>query len=202
MKGRKFLMKKISAILLALVMLLSMVAPSFAEEAKDGKITIQNAASGETYKIFKLFDADIADAVNGGDSISYTGTIPDTLKDYFVYQTAADGTTDNIVKADGKTDEEICEALKSWADTQADGTETAKKTGNGSALVFEGLEYGYYVITTTQGTAITVTSTNKEATVYDKNSSEPIVPPEGGEDKVKVVNDDNVTVGDTVNVMC
>lgn len=51
-------------------------------EANTGSITIENAAKGETYTIYKLFDATIGE----GDAIAYKipeGDIPSTLKTYF-----------------------------------------------------------------------------------------------------------------------
>ena len=64
------------------MMLLGMVSALADDDAAaaTGKITVQNAAKGETYKIFKIFDATIS-----GDSIAYTysGTLPNTLAAVF-----------------------------------------------------------------------------------------------------------------------
>ena len=48
-----------------------------------------------------------------------------------------------------------------------------------AALVFSGLEYGYYYITTTTGTLVTIDSALKDVTVIDKN--EVIPPPDKAE---------------------
>ena len=77
--------RKLASLLLALVMVFALATTAFAQEVTgtggEGSITISNAAKGETYSIYKLFDATVnAD----GTSIAYTGTIPDGLKTYFI----------------------------------------------------------------------------------------------------------------------
>lgn len=183
------LVKRLSCLFLAIVMVMAMGITAFAQEVDSGKggsasITITNAANGETYKVYKLFDATVTGTANG--SIAYQGTIPESLSAYF----EADKAGNISVKAD--IDEEtLVAALKAWAATQ---TETAKATSNGTELKFTGLEYGYYVVTSTQGKGanITVTSTNPNASIVDKNSTPPI------SNLGKTVDDDNVNIGDTV----
>lgn len=184
-------MRKLACLLLALTMLLALSATAFAQTVDTGaggtaKITITNAAKGETYKIYKLFSATVTGTENG--SIAYTGTIPDALTDYF----EANASTGYISVKDSIDNTALFGALKTWAATAtpviADGTQS-----DGSALEFTGLEYGYYVVTSTQGTsAITVTSTNPNATIVDKNSTTPYIP--AGKD-LKQVDDTDVTIG-------
>lgn len=175
--------KKLASVCLALVMALALAAPAFA--AGTGSITIKNAAKGETYTIVKLFDASVT-GTDGG-SIVYTGTIPDSLTDYFEKVNDYIQVKDTAKAEDGSLSADAVAALKDWAETQ---TATATQRGSGGELVFSGLDYGYYVVTTTQGTAITVTSTNPNAVVYDKNSKEPGI--------TKTVDDPNVYIGQTV----
>lgn len=177
-EGRKRTMKftkKLISVLLALTLLLSMAAIAYAQEAYvnggSATITIKNAASGETYKLYKVFDASV-DATTG--SIVYTGTIPSALSDYFEekngYIFAKDAAyADPSTKAEMSTG--LRDALKTWAETQLP---VASETSDGSELSFKNAPYGYYVVTTTQGeTAITVTSTTPNASIYDKNSTVP-----------------------------
>ena len=76
--------RKSASFLLALAVVFAMAATAFAQEvaAGDGKgsITISNAAKGETYTIYKLFDATVSP---DGKHIAYTGTIPAALTAYF-----------------------------------------------------------------------------------------------------------------------
>lgn len=188
--------KKLASLLLALVMLLALGTTAFAQEVNsndpdNATITISNASKGETYTVYKLFDATVT-GTDGG-SISYTGTVPASLADYFEADAAGNITVKDAAYADPATKTEMSDglraALKTWAETA---TATATAESDGSNLQFTGLPFGYYVVATTQGEqAVTVTSTNPNATVHDKNSSEP-------KDLVKTVDNTDVSIGDTV----
>lgn len=60
------LVKKILALVLVAVMMMAMGITAFAD-GTDGKVTIENATVGVTYKAYKVFDA-----TYNGDSIAYT----------------------------------------------------------------------------------------------------------------------------------
>lgn len=184
-------LKKIASLLLALVMALALTTTAFAQEVgtaadNTATITVENAAKGETYTVYKLFGATVTGTEGG--SIAYTGTIPGNLSDYF----EADGAGNISVKT-GISETTLVKALTEWSKTA---TPTVNPVvSDGSTLKYVGLEYGYYVVTTTQGgKAITVTSTNPNATIYDKNSTTPT--PDG--DGLKKVDDEDVSIGDTV----
>ena len=182
--------RKLASLLLALVMVFALATTAFAQDVTltngEGSITISNAAKGETYTIYKLFDATVnAD----GSSIAYTGTIPASLSTYFTadkngYISATADATDGENMSEG-----LKAALKTWT-----ATATAAKTAesDGSALNFKELAYGYYVVTTTQGDMlISVDSTMPNATIVDKNSSTP-------KDLSKTADNKDVSIGDTV----
>ena len=183
--------KRFASVVMVIMMMLSMMIPAMAQDvtlnpadADNASITISNASKGETYKIYKLFDATVTGNEDGG-SIAYTGDIPDALAAYFEKDNVG-----NISLKKGVDEDEMFAALAGWAAT-AEATATAES--DGSVLVFSGLAYGYYVVTTTQGeSAITVTSTNPNATIYDKNSSAPVTNPS------KSADDEDVNIGDTV----
>lgn len=182
--------KKLLAVLLSALMLLAMAIPTFAQTVGNkadntATITIRNAAKGETYAVYKLFSATVTGVENG--SIAYTGTIPESLSAYFEADTVG-----NISVKEEISEEELFKALAAWADSESV-TAVASAVSDGSTLEFNGLEYGYYVVTTSQGdAAITVTSTNPNATIYDKNSTTPV----GG--LKKEADDTDVNIGDTV----
>ena len=187
--------RKLASLLLALVMVFALATTAFAQDVTvtggTGSITISNAAKGETYTIYKLFDATVnAD----GSSIAYTGTIPESLNTYFNkdangYISAAPAAKDGENMSEG-----LKTALKTWTAT-AKATATAQS--DGSALKFTGLAYGYYVVTTTTqgGLAISVDSTMPNVTIYDKNSSTP-----SGLTKTATgtATDKSFSIGDTV----
>ena len=184
--------RKLASLLLALVMVFALATTAFAQEvtvAGDGKgsITISNAAKGETYKIYKLFDATVTGTKGG--SIAYTGTIPAGLTNYFTaddngYISATADAKDGTSMSDG-----LKAALKTWVGTV---TATSTTESDGSALTFKNIPYGYYVVTTTQGDQlISVDSTNPTATIVDKNSSTP-------SSLTKTAGKADVNIGDTV----
>ena len=182
--------RKLTSLLLALVMVFALATTAFAQDVTvtggKGSITISNAAKGEIYTIYKLFDATVS---ADGKSIAYTGEIPESLKTYF----AADANGYISATADAKNGENMSDglktALKAWT-TTARATSAAES--DGSALKFKELAYGYYVVTTTQGDqVISVDSTMPDVTIVDKNSSTP-------KDLNKIASADNVSIGDTV----
>lgn len=182
--------KKLVSLLLALVMVFALATTAFAQTVDSTKggsasITIENASKGETYKVVKLFDASVTGKEDG--SIVYTGTIPEALTAYFEKVNGYIQVKDAAKATDGTLSADAVAALKAWAGTQ---TADATAVADGSALVFTNLPYGYYVVTTTQGAAITVDSTNPNATVYDKNAKEPGI--------TKSVDDADVYIGQTV----
>ena len=172
-------MKKFFALLIAMVMVLGMSTAVFAQTvgtAADGKgtITISNASKGETYAVYKLFDATNSATQTSGksDSIAYTGTIPESLSAYFTKDSAGNITATDAAKNGDSLSDAAIAALKAWAATQ---TATASVVSDGTELTFAGLDYGYYVVTTTQGeTAISVDSTNPNASIIDKNTTPPV----------------------------
>ena len=129
--------RKLTSLLLALVMVFALAVTVAADGTTGttgtGSITISNAAKGETYTIYKLFDATVSE---DGKSIAYTGTVPDSLKTYFTadgngYISATADATDGANMSDG-----LKTALKDWTKTA---TATTKATSDGSALNFNGL---------------------------------------------------------------
>lgn len=200
--------KKLASILLAMVMVLGMSITTFAQtkalnpaDVDNATITIKNPAKGETYSLHKLFDATV-----NGDNIAYQGTVPEGLKAYFTADAAGYiSPTDAIAVKDenGKITgtnmtEELKKALDEWAKLN---TALISDTSNGeSTLEFTGLPYGYYVVTTSHTSdaegegeaksAITVTSTQPSANIYDKNVNEPSAD--------KTVEKESYSIGDIV----
>lgn len=186
--------RKLTSLLLALVMVFALAVTAFAQDETvtggTGSITISNAAKGETYTIYKLFDATVnAD----GSSIAYTGEIPESLKTYFNADINGYISATDAAKSEENMSEGLKTALKTWTETA---TVTAKATSDGSALNFKGLAYGYYVVTTTQGNqVISVDSTMPDVTIVDKNSS---TPSDLSKTATATGTDKSFSIGDTV----
>ena len=183
--------RKLASLLLALVMVFALATTAFAQEVPGsggtGSITISNAAKGETYTIYKLFDA----TVNADNSsIAYTGTIPESLKPYFTADKHGYISANEAAKNGENMSDGLKTALKDWTKTVTTATATAES--DGSALTFKGLALGYYVVTTSQGEQlISVDSTMKDVTIVDKNSSTP-------KGLSKTADSKDVSIGDTV----
>ena len=183
--------RKLASLLLALVMVFALATTAFAQEVPgsggNGSITISNAAKGETYTIYKLFDATVS---ADNSSIAYTGTIPESLKPYFTADKNGYISANEAAKNGENMSDGLKTALKDWTKTVTTATATAES--DGSALTFKGLALGYYVVTTSQGEQlISVDSTMKDVTIVDKNSSTPT-------ELSKTANNKDVSIGDTV----
>ena len=187
-------MKKIVSLLLVVLLAFSLSTVVFAQDVGTaaegtGSITINNAAKGETYAVYKLFDATInAD----GTAINYTGTIPSSLADYFTADNAGNISVTAAGKGtnEGELSEAAIAAIKTWTEGA---TAVASVESDGTVLKFLGLAYGYYVVTTSQGEAnISVDSLKPNATIYDKNSTITIKEP------AKTVDPIDYYIGDTI----
>ncbi len=174
--------KKIGALIVAIMLVLAMAVPAFATEAPaptTGTITVENATYGKTYKAYKIFDA----TYDSDDATKISYTVPEAKKsfvstDLFNISTAADSDGNYTVsKKDGVTDDQIINWVKSnYTNFTA---EADAVTGDFNTLknqVTFDVPYGYYYITTTLGTQITIDSNNPNVTVKDKNASAPTKP--------------------------
>lgn len=184
--------RKLASLLLALVMVFALATTAFATgtgttpTTGNGSITISNAAKGETYAIYKLFDATVS---ADGKSIAYTGDIPESLNAYFTADKNGYISATDAAKSGDNMSAELEAALKDWTKSVA---ATSTAVSDGSALNFTGLAYGYYVVTTSQGKQlISVDSTMPNATIVDKNSSTP-------SNLTKTASSHDVSIGDTV----
>ena len=170
-------MKKFLSIIMVLAMVLSLGITAFAEENK-GSITITNATIDETYELYKIFDASIStDADGNTNAVSYS---IETDNQFFATLFGADGTADNIyfaynantgsvTKKEGVNDSEL---IKYLTELEKNGTyETAVEPVKATSdeVKFENLPYGYYLITSTLGTTVTINSNTPDVSVIDKN---------------------------------
>lgn len=177
--------RNVMTLLLAALALLFTGSQVFADTT--GTITVQNAQPGQSYKLYKLFDATVGD--NG--AIAYTlpsgKSLDTTGQTYFDVDsagnvTAKSTTTQSVVGSD---------EFKAWAKNFA-GDPVASKSTTGNSLEFSGLSFGYYFIESPLGATITVDSTTPHAYVVDKNS-------DGPNSATKDANVESARIGTTVN---
>ena len=159
--------KKILALALTAIMVLGMSTMAFA--AGTGTITItvpteeQAPTVATTYEIYKVFDAD-----GNGTAISYklvNGKT--TAPDGFSVDAAGNVTYAGAEGATELTADDIAAIAEYVADDDPVATVTAA-VGE-TSVVAENLPNGYYYITTTTGSVVTIDSTNPDAEVIDKN---------------------------------
>ena len=165
---------KAISLIAALVMALVMTVPvGSAYAAGTGSITITPpsdtpSTATNTYKIYKVFDAS-----GNGTNISYTLPSGKTLSQEMTNAGFSVDAGGNVVY-DGATLDNgtlSSDAIAAIADFVKDDTAVATATSTGTTnAVAENLPNGYYYVTTSTGTAVTIDSTNPNATVYDKNT--------------------------------
>ena len=172
---------KILAVALAIVLALSMSLVAFAEtltrniavSADNASITVntpeeKGEVANNTYRIYKVFDASV-DPTTGAIVYSTTkSTVPAGFtKD-------ANGTVTYTGEATGdELTEDDIRAIAAYVKA-SDLVATVETTVDDDSFTVDGLPYGYYYITTTTGSLVTVTSTNPTATVDDKNDVPPV----------------------------
>ena len=170
-------MKKIVALLLATVMVMAMSMSAMAavntDSGKGGNASITitlptNPNTDEdpeiTYTVYKVFDA-----TSDGTSSAIAYQIDSANGPLTADMTAAGFSVDTAgnVAGPASLDDNALKAIAAYA---KDSIGTFKAKASDGSLVITGLQYGYYYITTTTGAAVTVDSTNPNATVEDKNA--------------------------------
>ena len=135
----------------------------------DGSIKITppsgvDASATNTYKIYKVFDA-----TNNGTAISYKLCSGDTLSDAMIAAGFSVDTAGNVHGPSGDTlNENAIAAIAAYV-TETDKVAEVTATGT-TAVTATNLGAGYYYITTTTGTVVTIDSTAPSAEVNDKNT--------------------------------
>ena len=172
-------MKKLISVIMVLALVMSIGITAFAAEPT-GSITISNATIGQTYKLYKIFDATIDNPANGqASAVSYSikpssqffevlfGEDGTDVNTYFDYN--AD--TGTVTKKEGVNDADLVDYLTELVTgenaafaTAADPVEAAT-----DEVKFEDLPYGYYLITSSLGGTVTINSNTPDVTVIDKN---------------------------------
>ena len=170
-------MKKLLSILVVLAMVLSMSVAAFATE-NTGSITITNATIDETYAVYKIFDASISKGADGEtNAVSYSiaadnqffavlfGADGKTENTYFVYN----ANTGSVTKKEGVNDAELIKYLTELVEDGDYTTAVTPVKATGDEVKFENLPYGYYLITSSLGTTVTINSNTPDVEVIDKN---------------------------------
>lgn len=193
-----FLMKKYSSILFVLFTILALSTVAFA--AGSGSITVENATIGEDYAGYRIFDATYADG-----AVSYTIKTTDpwyslvsaSSSPFTLTQVGATNTY-NVSRKSAASDSDIIAWLK--AQTLPSTPSLANITATTTNVSWSNVPYGYYLITSSLDSLVTVTNVNKNVTIIDKNQNpgwEDPDPEDPNTEQGKNVSSDGTTYGKT-----
>lgn len=199
------------AALLAVAMVCAMAIPAFAADgtahssSSDGKITIDNAVSGQTYKIYRILDLQYNDTAKSFRYVKNDkwGTFVDTKTDYLTVDdktgvvTWKDGVS---AEKDGAPIKDLAVAAGRYVKDNTSLTADDTKVADSSTVEFTGLPLGWYLVVSdlTTDAICSIDTTAKNVTIKEKNGAPTV------EKEVEYAsgswgqgNDGNV--GDTVN---
>ncbi len=187
-------MKKIVTLLLVMVMIFSLATTAFA--ATNDSITITDTNVGETYKIYKMFDL-VVDNDENPTKFSYT-----INEDWTAFFTGEGAGAQYITVENGYVKEVKNSAALAKAAAEWEGKPAALQTivADSETVVFDNLENGYWLVTSTLGTIAMAETTpdNENVTIKEKNP-ENTIDKTVKEDSTNIFGKENdAQVGDTV----
>ena len=196
--------KKLLAALLAVAMLCAMAVPAFAaSSSNDGKITINNAVSGQTYTIYRILELEYDQTNN---AYRYTAV---AAWNAFINTRSSDLKVDNAtgtvtwVNSDKNNNssaiQNFADAAGKWASDNTIANDGSQKA-SGSTVTFTDLPLGWYLVVSSlsNGAICSIGTTDKEVTINEKNGA-PTVDREVLEDSTNTYGKGNdADVGDTV----
>lgn len=205
-------MKKLFALLLAVVMMMGLSVTAFAAKGTNdnsGKITINNAVVGQTYNIYQILVLESYDTEAGNDG-AYAYKAASAWESWLETQTTYVSVDEQgyVTWTGGEDDATVAAFAKAalayaqeLVDTNEDGTPDTPRISatdlaqaSGTTVEFTGLNLGYYLVDSSLGALCSLDTTDSEVVIAEKNETPEI-------DK-EVVSDPDVnepSVGDSVN---
>lgn len=211
------LIKKIAAIMFAFMMVVSMSCNVKADdttattETGEGKITINNAIPGQTYKIYKILELESYDSTIGnyaykvtpewknfvdGDGNAYLKRVDGT--DYVNW--VGDATNKGAhVKEFAKNAIAYVKKANSpvitYKEKKAPDASAGKTT---STVTFDSLPLGYYLVDSSAGSLCGLDTTAKEVTIEEKNGVPSVDKKVSNTQNGTYGTSNNASIGDTV----
>lgn len=213
--------KKLLAALLAVAMLCAMAVPALAAEdatgtgatTGEGKITINNVITGQTYTIYRILNLEYHAGTN-----AYRYTANDAWKDFINSRTSdlkLDEKTDAVTWINANTDNDSAviqnfanaagkyakdHSIKAVKSIKAEGKEGHHgNADNSTSITFDNLPLGWYLVVSdlNDGVICSIGTTDPTVEIREKNSDSTLDKHilEGNE--LKTAN--NAGIGDTVN---
>lgn len=192
--------KKILSLLLLLVLSLAQVGNVKADGTK-GTITINNAIVNETYSIYRILDLETYDAQNNHyiyrANTKWQAFINDASKGgKYLEAKNKNGNTYYVWKENADQVEFTEEAI---AYAKANPIEAeAFKTATSTTVKFTELDLGYYLVSSSVGSLLHLTTTNPNGEINEKNTIKPDVDKEVKENTGSYGKENDATIGDTV----
>ena len=192
--------KKLFGLLFAFVFALVQV-----NAAGNGSITINKAVVDETYSIYRILDLETYD--KDAEHYIYRANAnfeafikSDEGQKYLVAQNSNGTGATYYVWKTGADVVEFSKAALAWAKKNNVTTTVAPKKATSTIVKFDNLPLGYYLVDTTTGSLLNLTTTNPDAVINEKNTVEPKVDKDVKEDSTGLYGKTNdATIGDTID---
>ena len=168
-----------------------------------GSITINKAVVDETYSIYRILDLETYD--KGANHYIYRANanfeafITSTEGQKYLVAQNSNGTgATYYVWKTGADVVEFSKAALAWAKSN-NVTPVDSKKATSTTVKFDNLPLGYYLVDTTTGSLLNLTTTSPDAVINEKNTVEPKVDNDVKEDSTGVYGKTNdATIGDKV----
>lgn len=188
---------RLCSILLAVVIVMAMsVSSAFAAEGDEpgtGSITVTNATANEDYAGYKIFDVTYNQAGNVAYTITSINQFYEAVSsatNLFELQSTTVSGTYNVIRKDGVEDSAIITWLNGLITKDSTYTaDLASSKPTDGEVVWSNVPYGYYLITSSLGSVVTVDQNTPDVEILDKNQK-----PGGEGDFTKTVDGDDEVV--------
>lgn len=192
--------KRIFSLLLAFVFAIVQVNPVNADD-NTGSITINKAVVNETYKIYKILDLETYDAVNNHYIYRANSNFKAFLDDANLGLKYLDKKNENgdayYVWKENADEKEFAKEALAYA--EENNIASTYKKATSTTVKFEGLSLGYYLVNSSVGTLLHLTTTNPDGVVNEKNTVVPDVDKDVKENSTGEYGKENdAKIGDTV----
>ena len=187
---RMKIMKKMAALVIAMVMVAAAAIPAIAAQSSENTITVNGAKEGETYEAFKMLELFVNDTTN---PTAYTYTVATDWADFFddkniavwgtvlekdatgTYFTAkGDVTSEQAWNATSDLSAFAEAAAKYAADKSLRPVDTKKCAVGATSVELNTTQSGYYLVTSTLGSRAMIDTTPGNVTINEKNDEDTI----------------------------
>lgn len=171
----------------------------------NGSITINKAVVGETYSIYRILDLETYDKDAKHYIYRANANFEEFItraegKNYLVAQNSNGTGATYYVWKTGADVVEFSKAALAWAKAKNVTTTVDPIKATSTTVKFDGLPLGYYLVDTTTGSLLNLTTTNPNAVIEEKNTVTPKVDKDVKEDSTGDYGKTNdATIGDTID---